>query len=47
LPDRPLERAVMADVEGATRLTGWTPRVMLEEGLVDTIAWYRRAHAGA
>jgi UDP-glucose 4-epimerase len=41
LPDRPLERPVVADVEGTRRLTGWAPRVTLEEGLADTIAWYR------
>ena len=41
LPDRPLERPVVADVEGTRRLTGWAPRVTLEQGLADTIAWYR------
>jgi nucleoside-diphosphate-sugar epimerase len=46
LPDRPLERSVVADVEGTRRLTGWTPQVGLEDGLADTIAWYRRARPG-
>jgi nucleoside-diphosphate-sugar epimerase len=45
LPDRPLERPVAADVEGSLRLTGWAPRMTLEDGLADTIAWYRRTPA--
>jgi nucleoside-diphosphate-sugar epimerase len=46
LPDRPLERSVVADVEEARRLTGWAPWVTLEEGLMDTIAWYRSVRPG-
>jgi len=41
LPDRPLERPIVADVAGSRALIGWAPQVTLERGLADTIAWYR------
>jgi nucleoside-diphosphate-sugar epimerase len=41
LPDRKLEPTRQADLEATARLTGWRPRVMLEEGLDRTVAWYR------
>jgi nucleoside-diphosphate-sugar epimerase len=40
-PERPLEPSSVADVELARTLLGWTPRWSLEEGLRDTVAWYR------
>jgi nucleoside-diphosphate-sugar epimerase len=33
------------DIRKAERELGWTPRVALDEGLADTIAWYRGALA--
>jgi len=41
LPDRPLEPVRPADVARSTRLTGWRPRVSLDQGLRETIAYYR------
>jgi UDP-glucose 4-epimerase len=41
LPDRPLEPLRTADAERSYHQTGWRPRVSLEEGLRDTIAYYR------
>ena len=41
LPDRPLEPVRSADVERAYQQTGWRPRVSLDEGLSETIAYYR------
>lgn len=34
-----------ADASKARRLLGWTPRITLEEGLRDTIAWYANNRA--
>jgi CDP-glucose 4,6-dehydratase len=34
------------DAGRARKLTGWTPRVGLDEGLARTVAWYRRLLAG-
>jgi len=34
------------DATRARKLLGWTPRVALDEGLLRTIAWYRRLLAG-
>ena len=42
LPDRPLERPLVADVRESRDLIGWTPRVTLEDGLASTIEWYRK-----
>jgi UDP-glucose 4-epimerase len=39
-----------ADISGLTRATGWFPRTSLEDGLRETIDWYRaqrREHIGA
>lgn len=46
LPDRPQEPTGVARVQESLRLIGWAPRVGLEEGLVRTIDYYRRAGAG-
>jgi UDP-glucose 4-epimerase len=40
LADRPLEPVRVARVADTTALTGWTPRVSLEQGLARTIDWY-------
>lgn len=45
LPDRPLERPVVADVARTRSRTGWYPRIDLEEGLRVTVEAYRRARA--
>lgn len=39
--DRPLEGEPSADVESTARRCGWRPRVPLEEGLRQTVDWYR------
>jgi nucleoside-diphosphate-sugar epimerase len=41
MPDRKLEPTRQADVEASARLTGWRPKVMLEQGLDLTVQWYR------
>ncbi|MBA2607507.1 MAG: NAD-dependent epimerase/dehydratase family protein [Actinobacteria bacterium] len=42
LDDRPVEvPVVVAATEKARRLLGWSPSRSLEEGLVETISWYR------
>ncbi len=42
LPYRPGEaRRFVADGSKAARLLGWTPKVDLEDGLRETISWYR------
>ena len=41
LPDRPLEPVRIADVNDAYRRLRWRPRTSLDEGLKQTIAWYR------
>jgi nucleoside-diphosphate-sugar epimerase len=41
LPDRPLEPLRIARTDESLRLTGWSPRVGLREGLQQTIDWYR------
>jgi UDP-glucose 4-epimerase len=47
VPDRPNEREWAADLLPAARL-GWAPATSLEEGLRQTVAWYRDArHATA
>ena len=42
LPDRPLERPVAAAVAETRALLGWAPQVTLDDGLADTIEWYRK-----
>jgi UDP-glucose 4-epimerase len=39
--DRPLEQVRVADVEATELAIGWRPKVTLEEGLLQTIQWYR------
>lgn len=41
IPDRPLERVRVADVERSSRQVGWRPRVALDDGLRETIAYCR------
>jgi UDP-glucose 4-epimerase len=41
IPDRPLERPCAARTEEARRLIGWSARTTLDEGLKQTVAWYR------
>jgi UDP-glucose 4-epimerase len=45
LADRPLEPVRVAQVAETKALTGWTPRVSLEEGLARTIDWYSDTEA--
>jgi len=40
LPDRAAERVRVADVGRTKRLTGWSPRTPLDEGLSRTIEWF-------
>jgi UDP-glucose 4-epimerase len=40
LADRPLEPVRVARVTETTALTGWAPKVSLEQGLARTIGWY-------
>jgi nucleoside-diphosphate-sugar epimerase len=44
-PDRPGETVRRADPAATFRATGWVPRVGLDEGLEQTIAWYRTRRA--
>lgn len=46
LPDRPGPPGFIADVETTSRLTGWQPRVPLDEGLRKTVDWHRRRRNG-
>lgn len=41
LPDRPLEPVRTADVERSFQQTGWRPRVSFDQGMRETIAYYR------
>lgn len=41
VPDRPREQVRVADVEAAAAAIGWRPRVELDEGLAQTVSWYR------
>ena len=43
--DRPMEQIRTADAARTESLTGWRPRVALDEGLLATIAWHRRRMA--
>lgn len=42
LPDRPGPPGFIADIETTASLTGWQPRVPLDEGLRRTVDWHRR-----
>lgn len=42
LPDRPLERVKEADVERTQSLLGWFPTLSLQQGLEETVSWYRK-----
>ena len=41
LPDRPLEQVRVADVASAYEKLGWKSKTSLEEGLSQTVDWYR------
>jgi UDP-glucose 4-epimerase len=41
LPDRPFERPCTARIEETRRLTGWSARTTLDDGLKQTVDWYR------
>jgi nucleoside-diphosphate-sugar epimerase len=41
LQDRPLDRDRLADLSAARKAIGWEPTVGLEQGLVETVRWYR------
>jgi nucleoside-diphosphate-sugar epimerase len=43
--DRPLERPHAARLEETTRLIGWVPTTSLNDGLRETIEWYRSSLA--
>jgi nucleoside-diphosphate-sugar epimerase len=43
--DRPLEQVRAADVARTETLTGWRPRIALDEGLQATIDWHRARQA--
>jgi nucleoside-diphosphate-sugar epimerase len=42
IPDRPLERPRAARTEETRRLIGWQATTSLDEGLRQTVAWYRQ-----
>jgi nucleoside-diphosphate-sugar epimerase len=42
LPERPLEQIRVADTSKAQKLMGWKPETSLEDGLEQTIEWYKR-----
>jgi nucleoside-diphosphate-sugar epimerase len=41
IPERPLDRAPLADVDATAAGLGWRARTSLDEGLEKTVAWYR------
>lgn len=41
LQDRPLDRDWLADISVARKVIGWRPTIGLEQGLVETVRWYR------
>ncbi len=42
LPERPMEQVRAADIENTYRMIGWRPVVSLEQGIKETINWYKR-----
>lgn len=44
LEDRPLERRRVADLERTRELIGWKPSTGLDEGLAQTVLWFRARH---
>jgi len=46
VPDRPMERVRVADVEASSKSLGWRASVNLQEGLRATIEWYRERESG-
>jgi UDP-glucose 4-epimerase len=42
LPVRPLEQQVEVDVDDAARALGWRATTPLDDGLSETVAWFRR-----
>ena len=38
--DRPFEQIRKADIEATRAATGWSPRIVLEDGLADTARWH-------
>jgi len=47
VPNRPMERVRTADAEETLRLIGWQSRISVEQGLAETLSWYRREMDGA
>jgi len=45
IPDRPLERVATADVARTREVTGWRPSTPLDEGLRETVRWFRNCAA--
>ncbi len=41
VPDRPMEQVRLADVAATESLTGWRPRVTVDDGLARTYRWFR------
>ena len=41
VPDRPMEQVRKADLQATADLLGWTPATALDEGLQQTLEWYR------
>jgi nucleoside-diphosphate-sugar epimerase len=41
LPDRPFEQVRLADTAGALAKIGWKATMSLEQGLQQTVDWYR------
>ncbi|WP_375779203.1 NAD-dependent epimerase/dehydratase family protein [Bradyrhizobium sp. ma5] len=46
VPDRPLERALRADLAPSSKLIGWNPSTTLQAGLRRTVDWYRSRPPG-
>lgn len=43
LPDRPLDRDLLADISAARKLIGWEPTTSFEQGMERTVRWYQQA----
>jgi UDP-glucose 4-epimerase len=41
LADRPMEQVRAANIEETYKMIGWKPMTSLEEGLVNTVSWYK------